>query len=43
MALKLSDELVGSLRELKPEGTALESLYKNFQKRNFIPPTVRSK
>ena len=28
---------------LQPEGTALESLYKNFQKRNVIPPTVRAK
>ncbi|XP_038072769.1 ribosome biogenesis protein NOP53-like [Patiria miniata] len=36
MVIKLSDELVGSLRELKPEGHLLRDRYKSFQKRNII-------
>ncbi|CAH1773258.1 unnamed protein product [Owenia fusiformis] len=41
--LKLSDELVGSLRLLKPEGNLLEDRYKSMQKRNIIEPRKRVK
>ncbi|KAK7485015.1 hypothetical protein BaRGS_00023793 [Batillaria attramentaria] len=38
LELKLSNELVGSLRHLKPEGHLLEDRYKSLQKRNIIEP-----
>ncbi|KAK3591541.1 hypothetical protein CHS0354_041586 [Potamilus streckersoni] len=43
LEIKLSDELVGSLRELKPEGHLLEDRYKSLQKRNIVEPRVRAK
>jgi len=41
--LKLSDELEGSLRLLKPEGHILEDRFKSLQKRNIIEPRVKAK
>ncbi|XP_072031601.1 ribosome biogenesis protein NOP53-like [Amphiura filiformis] len=43
LAIKLSDELCGSLRELKPEGDLLIDRYKHFQKRNFIEARISVK
>ncbi|XP_071793982.1 ribosome biogenesis protein NOP53-like isoform X1 [Asterias amurensis] len=40
MVIKLSDELVGSLRQLKPEGNLLRDRYKSLQKRNIIESRV---
>ncbi|XP_078464869.1 ribosome biogenesis protein NOP53 [Lampetra fluviatilis] len=41
--LKLSDELVGTLRELKPEGSLLMDRFKSFHKRNMLEPRERAK
>lgn len=41
--LKLSEELVGSLREIKPEGHLLNDVYKSLQKRNIIEPRIQQK
>ncbi|XP_064600436.1 ribosome biogenesis protein NOP53-like [Liolophura sinensis] len=41
--LKLSDELTGSLRELKPEGHLLEDRFKALQRRNVIETRKRAK
>ncbi|KAL3874911.1 hypothetical protein ACJMK2_037863 [Sinanodonta woodiana] len=43
LEIKLSDELVGSLRELKPEGHLLQDRYKSLQKRNIVEPRVKAK
>jgi len=43
VALKLSEELEGSLRLLKPEGHVLEDRFKSLQKRNIIEPRLRAK
>lgn len=39
----LGEELSGSLRGVKPEGSILEDRYKSFQRRNIIEPTVRQR
>merc|ERR1712038_1946351 len=39
--LKLSDELTGNLRSLKPEGNLLADRYKSMQKRNIIETRVK--
>lgn len=36
--VKLTEELVGTLRELKPEGSLIRDRFINFQKRNILPP-----
>ncbi|XP_059161066.1 ribosome biogenesis protein NOP53-like [Physella acuta] len=41
--LKLSEELVASLREVKPEGHILHDVYKSLQRRNIIEPRMRQK
>ncbi|XP_030633173.1 ribosome biogenesis protein NOP53 [Chanos chanos] len=41
--VQLSDELAGSLRTLKPEGSVLKDRFKSFQKRNLIEPRERAK
>ncbi|RUS78597.1 hypothetical protein EGW08_013632 [Elysia chlorotica] len=41
--LKLSTELVGSYRELKPEGHLLKDIYKSVQRRNIVEPRVKQK
>lgn len=41
--LKVSEELVGSLRELKPEGNLLTDRFKRLQQRNVIEPRVKQK
>ncbi|KAA0701708.1 Ribosome biogenesis protein NOP53 [Triplophysa tibetana] len=41
--VQLSDELPGSLRCLKPEGSILKDRFKSFQKRNLIEPRERAK
>lgn len=43
MAFKLSDELVGSLRQLQPEGSLIFDRYKNLQKRNLIEAKVKQR
>ncbi|XP_013870445.1 ribosome biogenesis protein NOP53 [Austrofundulus limnaeus] len=43
LEVKLSDELSGSLRELKPEGSILKDRFKSLQKRNLIEPRERAK
>ncbi|XP_033101155.1 ribosome biogenesis protein NOP53-like [Anneissia japonica] len=40
ISYKLSDELVGSLRELKPEGDMLKECYKDYERRNMVEPRV---
>ncbi|XP_076051620.1 ribosome biogenesis protein NOP53 isoform X2 [Oratosquilla oratoria] len=39
----LGDELVGSLREVKPTGCLLEDRYKSFQRRNIIETRIKQK
>ncbi|XP_039266909.2 ribosome biogenesis protein NOP53-like [Styela clava] len=39
--LKLSDEIKGSLRELKPESGVLTDRYKSFQKRGIVEPRCK--
>uniref|UniRef100_W5L655 Ribosome biogenesis protein NOP53 n=1 Tax=Astyanax mexicanus TaxID=7994 RepID=W5L655_ASTMX len=41
--VQLSDELAGSLRTLKPEGSVLKDRFKSLQKRNLIEPRERAK
>ncbi|XP_005101730.1 ribosome biogenesis protein NOP53 [Aplysia californica] len=41
--LKLSTELVGSLREVLPEGHVISDVYKSLQRRNMTEPRVRQK
>ncbi|XP_030074951.1 ribosome biogenesis protein NOP53 [Microcaecilia unicolor] len=41
--VQLSEELTGSLRTLKPEGSILKDRFKSFQKRNLIEPRERAK
>lgn len=41
--LKLSSELTGNLRTLKPEGNIMRDRYKNLQKRNIIEPREKAK
>uniref|UniRef100_A0A3Q0R1A6 Ribosome biogenesis protein NOP53 n=1 Tax=Amphilophus citrinellus TaxID=61819 RepID=A0A3Q0R1A6_AMPCI len=43
MEVQLSDELAGSLRQLKPEGSVLTDRFKSLQKRNLIEPRERAK
>uniref|UniRef100_H3C145 Ribosome biogenesis protein NOP53 n=1 Tax=Tetraodon nigroviridis TaxID=99883 RepID=H3C145_TETNG len=43
LEVKLSDELAGSLRQLKPEGSVLTDRFKSLQKRNLIEPRERAK
>lgn len=43
MEVKLSDELAGTLRQLKPEGSILKDRFKSLQKRNLIEPRERAK
>lgn len=43
MEVQLSDELAGSLRCLKPEGSVLKDRFKSLQKRNLIEPRERAK
>ncbi|CAJ1066179.1 ribosome biogenesis protein NOP53 isoform X2 [Xyrichtys novacula] len=43
LEVKLSDEMVGSLRQLKPEGSVLKDRFKSLQKRNLIEPRERAK
>ncbi|KAL4237771.1 Glioma tumor suppressor candidate region protein 2 [Mactra antiquata] len=38
LPLKLSDELVGSLRELKPEGNLIKDRFQSYMKRNILEP-----
>ncbi|XP_069063578.1 ribosome biogenesis protein NOP53 [Pleurodeles waltl] len=41
--VQLSEELAGSLRALKPEGSILKDRFKSLQKRNLIEPRERAK
>ena len=41
--LKLSDELTGNLRSLKPEGNLLEDRFKSLQKRNILETRTKKK
>ncbi|XP_066511958.1 ribosome biogenesis protein NOP53-like [Hoplias malabaricus] len=41
--VQLSDEIAGSLRTLKPEGSVLKDRFKSLQKRNLIEPRERAK
>ncbi|KAL6467737.1 hypothetical protein MHYP_G00234140 [Metynnis hypsauchen] len=41
--VQLSDEIPGSLRTLKPEGSILKDRFKSLQKRNLIEPRNRAK
>merc|ERR1719370_1668941 len=43
LELKLSDELTGNLRNLKPEGSLLEDRFKSMQRRNMIEVRVKQK
>lgn len=43
MEVKLSNELVGDLRSLVPEGNLLEDRYDNMKRRNIVAPGVRQK
>ncbi|KAG7237154.1 hypothetical protein INR49_032650 [Caranx melampygus] len=43
LEVQLSDELAGSLRRLKPEGSVLKDRFKSLQKRNLIEPRERAK
>ncbi|TSP46814.1 Ribosome biogenesis protein NOP53 [Bagarius yarrelli] len=43
LEVQLSDELAGSLRTLKPEGSVLKDRFKSLQKRNLIEPRERAK
>lgn len=40
--LKLSEELVGNLRSVKPEGHLLEDRYRSMQMRNLIEPRAKA-
>merc|ERR1711972_488908 len=41
--IKLSEELTGNLRNLKPEGSLLEDRFKSMQRRNMIEVRVKQK
>jgi len=41
--IKLSDELTGNLRNLKPEGSLLEDRYKSLQRRNIVETRIIQK
>lgn len=41
LEVKLSDELVGSLRSVRPEGHLLEDRYKSMQMRNLLEPRTK--
>ena len=41
--LKLSNELTGNLRSLKPEGNLLEDRFKSLQKRNILETRTKKK
>lgn len=43
MEVKLSNELVGDMRSLVPEGNLLEDRYDNMKRRNLVAPGVRQK
>ncbi|KAM9853244.1 ribosome biogenesis protein NOP53 [Aulostomus maculatus] len=43
MEVQLSNELAGSLRQLKPEGSVIKDRFKSLQKRNLIEPRERAK
>ncbi|XP_010896954.1 ribosome biogenesis protein NOP53 isoform X2 [Esox lucius] len=43
LEVQLSDEIPGSLRTLKPEGSVLKDRFKSMQKRNMIEPRERAK
>ena len=43
LELKLSHEVEGSLRLLKPEGSLFDDRFKSLQKRNIIEPRLRAK
>lgn len=43
LEVKLSDEMEGTLRLLKPEGSLFDDRFKSFQKRNVIEPRLRAK
>lgn len=43
LEIQLSDEIPGSLRKLKPEGSILKDRFKSMQKRNLIEPRERAK
>ncbi|KAF4076688.1 hypothetical protein AMELA_G00217960 [Ameiurus melas] len=43
LEVQLSDELAGSLRRLKPEGSIVKDRFKSLQKRNLIEPRERAK
>uniref|UniRef100_A0A1A8BUX0 Ribosome biogenesis protein NOP53 n=2 Tax=Nothobranchius kadleci TaxID=1051664 RepID=A0A1A8BUX0_NOTKA len=43
LEVQLRDELAGSLRQLKPEGSILKDRFKSLQKRNLIEPRERAK
>ncbi|XP_066279886.1 ribosome biogenesis protein NOP53-like [Branchiostoma lanceolatum] len=40
---KLSEELVGTLREFKPEGSVLKDRFKSLQRRNILETRVKAK
>jgi len=41
--IKLSEELTGNLRNLKPEGSILEDRFKSLQRRNLIEVRVKQR
>nr|XP_054758792.1 ribosome biogenesis protein NOP53-like [Lytechinus pictus] len=41
--VKLSEHLVGNLRQLKPDGSMIADRFNNFQKRNMIEPRIWKK
>ncbi|XP_029570684.1 ribosome biogenesis protein NOP53 [Salmo trutta] len=43
LEVQLSNEIPGSLRTLKPEGSVLKDRFKSMQKRNMIEPRERAK
>ncbi len=43
LEIKLSEELTGNLRSLKPEGNLLEDRYKSMQRRNMVETRVKTK
>ncbi|KAJ3590380.1 hypothetical protein NHX12_008331 [Muraenolepis orangiensis] len=43
LEVQLTNELTGSLRTLKPEGSVLKDRFKSLQKRNLIEPRERAK
>uniref|UniRef100_A0A3Q3KJ64 Ribosome biogenesis protein NOP53 n=1 Tax=Monopterus albus TaxID=43700 RepID=A0A3Q3KJ64_MONAL len=43
LEVQLSDELAGTLRRLKPEGSVAKDRFKSLQKRNLIEPRERAK